>query len=285
MSRVPWAGLLLLPLLAGATLPLRAESMHHYLEHQTYEDVYYLPSPVWLEHLSLGHQEALADLIWLKALVYIGDEFLHEGDVGNVFRYADAILHLDPDFRRAYAWVGTMGLYRPTGASLEDGLRTVEFLRAGVERFPDDGELAWDLAATLSYELPALTEDPAERERFRALGADHMQTAARLGAGPDWLALTNATQLSELGRTEQAAAHLEEMYMLVDDEEVRAQISERLHQLRGHVRAQALERAVRGAHESYEADYPWVPFEFYLLLGDRPVVDATELRERRWLSE
>ncbi|MCB9600778.1 MAG: hypothetical protein H6720_10560 [Sandaracinus sp.] len=204
-----------------------------YLGATAYEDVYYLPSPVWLRRFALGHDEALADLVWMKALVYVGDEFAHRGDVENVYRYADVIVALDPDFRRVYSWATTMGLYRPDASDARGGARSRSLLGAGqLERLPDDGELTWELAATYAYELPSLTDDVAEKERFRSVGSDHMVTAARLGAGPPWLALTNASHLETLGRFDQAIRHLEEMYALVQDDDTREQIELRLEGLR-----------------------------------------------------
>ena len=174
--------------------------MGHYLETQTYEDIYYLPPPEWLQVMSLGHRRALADLIWLRALIYFGDEFESGGAVKHVFNYGDSMLALDPDFRRVYRWVGVAAVYTPTGSPLEFIERSIDVLRRGAERFPNDGQLAWDVAATITYELlPRLPKDDPSRERLEAEGSDYMVAAARLGAGPDWLVLTNATSLRKLG--------------------------------------------------------------------------------------
>jgi tetratricopeptide (TPR) repeat protein len=256
---------------AACVATLRAPAMSSYLGRQSYEDVYYLPSPEWLRRFALGHDEALSDLVWMKGLVYIGDEFAHRGDVENVYRYADAILALDPDFRRAYSWAATMGLYRPTAPTLEEGLGAVRYLERGVERFPDDGELVWELAAAYSYELPSLTRDVAEKERFRTIGSEHMLAAARMGAGPKWLALTNASHLETLGRLDQAIRHLEEMYAVVQDEDTREQIALRLESLRAGANAEALRSAERDLLERAKRDFPWIPPDFYVLVGERRI--------------
>lgn len=245
--------------------------MDAYLEAQTYEDVYYLPSPTWLHRAALGHDEAAADLVWMSALVYVGDEYAHRGDVENVYRYADAILYLDPDFRRAYTWAATMGLYRPTAPTLDEGRRAVRFLEQGIERFPNDGELHWELGAAYSFELPSLTHDPAEKARFREIGTEFMTSAARLGAGPRWLALSNATRLEALGRLDAAIRHLEEMYALVRDDESREEIATRLEELRAGAETEALRSASRDLARRWEDEFPWVPVDFYVVLGPRVV--------------
>ncbi|MCB9615399.1 MAG: hypothetical protein H6722_23440 [Sandaracinus sp.] len=268
----------ILPVLLIAALlttVTRSEAMSTYLGAQSYEDVYYLPSPAWLRVFSLGHEEAAADLLWMQSLVYVGDEYVHHGDVENVYRYADAVVTLDPDFRRAYSWAATMGLYRPVAPTIDEGLEAVAFLQRAVARFPEDGELVWELAAAYSYELPSLTDDAEEKRRFRGIGADHMVTAARMGAGPPWLALSNASRLESLGRIDQAVHHLEEMYAVVGDETTRQEIATRLEGLRAQASAEALRASERDLHARASRDFPWVPVDFYVLLGDR-VVPATD---------
>jgi hypothetical protein len=243
--------------------------MDHYLETQTYEDIYYLPPPQWLQVMSLGHRRALADLIWLRALIYFGDEFENQGAVKHVFNYGDSMLALDPDFRRVYRWVGVAGVYTPTGSSREYIERSIDVLRRGVERFPSDGELAWDAGATITYELlPNLPKDDPNRERLEAEGNDYMMSAARLGTGPAWLVLTNATSLRKLGETDRELRHLEEMYAVIRDPNVKAQIEHRLSQLRDRAYAEAF----RSANEEFEQrrleEFPYLPSTLYFFMAD-----------------
>jgi len=258
---------------------LRSLAMGQYLETQTYEDIYYLPPPEWLQVMSLGHQRALADLIWLRALVYFGDEFANQGAVKHVFNYGESMLALDPDFRRVYRWVGVAGVYAPAGISTEFIRRSIDVLRHGAERFPSDGQLAWDVAATITYELlPHLSKDDPDRERFEVEGNEYMMAAARLGAGPPWLVLTNATSLRKLGEKDRALRHLEEMYALIRDPKVRAQIEIRLSQLRNEAYAEAF----RSANEEFEqrrlAEFPYMPSALYFFVGD-PIESTVGLED------
>lgn len=248
---------------------LRGKAMDHYLSMQAYEDVYYLPPPEWLQVMSLGHRPALADLIWLRALIYFGDEFLHRGAVKHVFNYGESMLALDPDFRRVYRWIGLAGVYTPTGSPLEFIEHSIDVLRRGVERFPDDGELAWDAGATITYDLlPNLPNDDPRREELKMEGNEHMMAAARLGAGPDWLVITNATALRKLGSRDRELHHLEEMYAVVRDPKVKAQIEIRLAQLRNR----AYSEAFRSANEEFELrrleEFPYLPSTLYFLVAD-----------------
>jgi hypothetical protein len=256
---------------------LRGRAMDHYLATQSYEDIYYLPPPQWLQVMSLGHRRALADLVWLRALIYFGEEFEHQGSVRHVFNYGEAMIALDPDFRRVYRWVGVAGVYTPLGSTVEVIERAIDFLRRGIERFPGDGELAWDAGATIMYELlPHLPKDDPRREELRNEANEHMMAAARLGAGPDWLVITNATALRKLGESERELRHLEEMYAIVRDPAVKSEIEIRLSQLRDEAYAEAF----RSANEEFEQrrleDFPYMPSTLYFFVAD-PIEASVEL--------
>ncbi|MBT8454456.1 MAG: hypothetical protein KJO40_21010 [Deltaproteobacteria bacterium] len=253
---------------------LRGRAMDQYLGTQTYEDIYYLPPPQWLEVMSLGHRRALADLIWLRALIYFGDEFANKGAVRHVFNYGDSMLALDPDFKRVYRWVGMAGVYTPTGSSTEFMERAIDVLRRGAERFPNDGDLAWDAGATITYDLlPHLPKDDPDREQLKAEGNEYMMAAARLGAGPDWLVMTNATSLRKLGQTDRELRHLEEMYAMIRDPKVKAQIEIRLTQLRDQAYAEAFRSANEEFEKRREEEFPYMPSTLYFFVADP--IDAT----------
>lgn len=269
--------LVLVSVLCGAvTYGARTAATAHYFATQQYEDVYYVPPPEWLPVFSAGYDEALADVLWMRALVYFGDEVRHRGEVAHVFDYADAILTLDPAFRHAYRWVGTASIYRTGTVDPEDVRRAVSYLERGSRAFPDDGEMAWDYGATLLYELVPVLEDAAEKDHYRQLAVEPLETAARKGAGPAWLALTNATQLRRLGRTEQAVRHLEEMYATVQDPDTREQIGLQLENLRSRAYAEALAHANQELETNRMRDYPYLDTALYLLVGERIAFDAVE---------
>ncbi|MEM7434554.1 MAG: hypothetical protein AAF436_05330 [Myxococcota bacterium] len=248
---------------------LRGQAMNQYLETQRYEDIYYLPPPAWLQVMSLGHRRALADMIWLRALVYFGDEFANRGAVRHVFNYGDAMLTLDPDFERVYRWIGVAGVYTPEGSPVEFLERAVQVLRDGTDRFPDNGKLAWDAGATIAYELlPRLPKGHPSREALQLEANEHMMAAARLGEGPEWLVLNNATLLNKLGQSEREQRHLEEMYTVVRDPDVKLQIERRLSRLRDEAYADAFKNANREFEERRQADFPYMPSGLYFFVAD-----------------
>lgn len=264
--------------LAAASLALLSDSLRERAHDsrqtaQRYEDVYYLPPKQWLSVFSLGFDEALADLIWMRALVYYGEEYQHRGQVRFVFEYAEAMEALDPEFRAVYSWVGTAGMYRPTTLERADMDRTVDFLRRGLARFPEDGELAWELGAALVFEVGPHMEDEEEKQRVRAEGLRYLMRAARLGAAPDYVALTNASLLERLGRADQAASHLEEMYLSVRDPDLRERIGNRIRELRERTEATAFLATMRELEDDRRESYPYLSPGMFLLVGPRDAVD------------
>lgn len=279
-SKALWTvGLVLLCALA-ALRPLRLRANAHFDATQRYEDVYYVPPPGWLRVFSLGYDAALADLLWMRGLIYFGDEVKHRGKVAHALDYADAVLTLDPYFKKAYQWAGTVGMYKPIErgqkptTTVADVEAAIVFLRRGARQFPDDGELAWDLGASVLFELVPMVENSEKQERLRREGVEQLQTAARLGGGPPWLALSNAAQLQRLGSEAQAIRHLEEMYSLVSDETVRARIRTRLENLKNRSFAEALQRTWDAFEGRRRQTFPYVPQGLFLFLdeakGTRP---------------
>ncbi len=269
VSGARFFGIIVLIAALAGVWSLRGRAMDRYLRTQTYEDIYYLPPPEWLQVMSLGYGRALADLIWLRALIYFGDEFIHEGEVKHVHSYGESMLKLDPDFRRVYRWVGVAGVYTPKGSSRELVEQAVDVLRRGVDRFPDDGQLAWDAGATIAYELlPLLPADDPRRETLAAESTEYMMSAARLGAGPEWLVITNATALRKLGEKDREVRHLEEMYALVRDPAVKAEIEARLSQLRDEAYAEAFRRANEEFERRRQEEFPYMPSSLYFFVAD-----------------
>jgi tetratricopeptide (TPR) repeat protein len=262
--------------LAAAVRETRLRAFEQHRAGQHYEDIYYLPDAAWLPVMSLGFRDALADLIWCKSLVYFGEELGHRGRVRYVFAYTDAVLALDPDFRSAYRWIASAAIYRPMDVSLSDGLRAARYVERAAQRWPSDGELQWDYGSLLRFELAPLERDKQKKRALLEKAAPYLQAAARLGAGPPWLALNNAALLNKLGRTEQAIRQLEELHGTVQDDGVRRDIEHHLAKLRAETYVEAL----RTANETFErqrtTSYPYLSPGLFFLLGPRPEQDSFE---------
>lgn len=254
---------------------LRGGTRDHVRELTTYEDLYYLPATATLPVLSLGHGEALADILLIRSFVYVGDEFHHRGGADHVFDYMEAITTLDPKFEAAYHWVATAGLYQTEGITRHEIVRTIEFLEQGVRELPDSGLLQWDLGATYAFEAPPYASGPAERDAWLLAGAEHLMRAARAGTAPSWAVLSNARLLMRVGENQRAIEHLEEMYSTIDDPGLREEISLRIAELRNETYAAAFVEESDDTEERRLRELPYVHPDLYFVLGPRPPVDVT----------
>ncbi|MBN8616206.1 MAG: hypothetical protein J0L92_36790 [Deltaproteobacteria bacterium] len=261
--------------LTVAAAACRSVAADSYSAASSYEDVYYAPPATWMPLLSLGHREALADLLWCRALVYQGDETAHGGGLDHVFDYSEAMLALDPDFRAVYVWISSAGIYSPEGVTEADMDRTIALVRRGRERFPDDGQLAWVLGATLAFEAPPYTPE-GRREAVRLEGLENLMEAVRLGAAPEWLVLSNTSMLAQLGRADRAIEHLEEMYSRVTDDAVRESIAQRIESVRSEAYGAGFVEANDRVERQRMESFPYLTTDMYLLVAPEPPP------ERRW---
>jgi hypothetical protein len=276
--------MLTIVLLAWATRATRLVAFEAHHQSQTYEDVYYLPPAQWLPVLSMGYHTAGADLLWCRSLVYFGEEFLRRGTVKHLFNYASAMITLDPDFKSVYPWVATAAMYRAGDFDLKEAMRATDYLRNAVRRWPNDGKLAWELGSMLKFEIyPYLNNEPELRTKVGEEAAQNLSAAALMGAGPPWLALNSSSLLQRLGKTEQAIQHLEEVYGSVQDDDIKAEIAQRLASLRSETYAEA----VREANDQFEAQhlaaYPYLSSSMFLLLGSKASEARFEMIERNFL--
>ena len=126
------------------------------------QDLHYLPEPTAMRAMSLGHTELAADLVWIRQIIYFGDEFTKRGDFRFLDRYLRTALALDPNFRRLYAWAGIS--YSASGVQVTNAVirQSNEFLEMGLKRFPNDWELNFRLGVNYIHELQ--TSDPMQKQ-------------------------------------------------------------------------------------------------------------------------
>jgi tetratricopeptide (TPR) repeat protein len=127
-------------------------------------DVALVPSPRLARWLSLGHPTLLANLLWLRAVQYIGEP---EGDArgwDKLLPLLDTITDLDPGHGYAYqvggVVLGSVGRTAESNAILEKGTRNVPdryilpYLRAFNAFYYDDDWAAAGRFAEISARTP-----------------------------------------------------------------------------------------------------------------------------------
>jgi hypothetical protein len=231
------------------------------------EHLFYLPGNAELRVLAGGYREALADLIWVSTVSYFGEHLLRGRRIDYLERYLEAVIALDPKFRRVYKWGGTVVMYNLrtiTRASVEASTRVYE---AGRRRFPNEWEFPFRIGINYYFELQ--TDDEAERKQLRRIGAKYVREASLLPGAPAYLAGLAAKMYSKWGQAELARAHLEEVLVTVKDPRVREYARTRLaDMLKTTEETSSVERPLEAIAREQRKKYPFLGTDLYLVLKE-----------------
>jgi hypothetical protein len=229
------------------------------------EDVLYLPRPSALRAMSLGHPELMADLVFVRGLVYFGTQLEEKGEYRWLENYLDTITQLDPQWKTPYRWAGVATMYNGRPITNDMVKLSNHFLELGVRQFPDDWELPFMLGCNYLFELK--TDDPKQREEWRRIGGDWVRQAAIVGGAPSWVPLLAATIMREEGQEEAAVRHLEEVYVSTQDERTREEIRNRLLSLHATIDLAREERERAAFEAAWKQTLPYAPADLFVAIG------------------
>lgn len=126
--------------------------------------------------LSLGFRALVADYYWMNGVGYFTEAKNDQVDQSQLADYMDLVIALAPDFENAYRFAG-MAIPFKRGGRYIHVERTVDILKRGTERFPDN----WFLRLLLSYYYSA------HLGRFKE-AADQLVLAAEAPGAPGYFA-------------------------------------------------------------------------------------------------
>ncbi len=228
----------------------------------------WVPRPAVARVLAAGYNEMVADLFWARTLVYYGGGMEEDSTLADVEPLLDAVLALDPHFRRPYWWGAYAVTYRKGAATQEEFRASIEILERALETYPEDYELTWLLG--LRYYLDLKGADEAETRKHKELGAAYIERAMRLPDAPPDLPILAASMRTKLGQIDRAAHELREMVLTTSDPEVRAQLEAKYAGLVGEGIQEAVSRAAEEFQTEWKSTLPYVPPTLYVLVGPKP---------------
>lgn len=227
----------------------------------------YAPSPTSAPILALGYRELGADLLFVRMVGYFA---AYDSAPADTAALAEAIVALDPRFRRAYELGATAmtDARRPPDRALQ--LRALALLERGMREFPTYWRFP-NLAGQI-YLVELQTEDPAQRRRWDEKGALLLESASRKPGAPADAALHAAILQSRIGERQRAIDSLREILLLTTDQRARKAILDKLAELTDdsseELAAEIFEQRKRFEHE-WRANRPAVPASMYVLIGAR----------------
>ena len=199
-----------------------------------------LPRPEVARLGSLGFRSVLADLYWIGAVNYFGDQRNELVSYRQLPNYFNLIVALDPDFQYPYLF-GGMAMPWNIGKGWANVDEAISLLERGVRRFPDDWRLHFQLAYTYA----------TYRERYRDAG-DQLAAAAALPGVPEYVGRLATRMYASGGQYEMATLVAEQLARSIDNEAVREGLLRRAKELRTVRKVLALEAAVKRFAEVHQ---------------------------------
>lgn len=228
----------------------------------------YAPSPDSAPIVALGYREVAADLLFARLSAYFGGG---DNTAEGVADLVDAIVALDPGFRRIYEWGGRAITVAKRGVDQRAHLRALAVLEKGVEQFPSNWKIPY--AAGQIYMLDLETDDPAQRRAWDERGAELMEAATRKPDAPAHAATSASFLRTRLGQHQRAIDGLREMLLITGDDSARQRILDELAKLE-NADASALAGEIQEQRRRFDSawhrDRPSLSASFYVLLGPRP---------------
>jgi hypothetical protein len=159
IAKKPIFGLLILAIIVALSIPIQVRIDNIRGKFRSVEESLYLSSSS-LKKLSLGYNEILADIYWLRALQYFGSKKPEEQNPELLYHYFDIITDLDPRFVNAYRYGSTFLAEAPPFGLGETG-KGIELLDKGRRNNPEKFRLPLE-EAFIYYFYPKDYEKSAE---------------------------------------------------------------------------------------------------------------------------
>lgn len=254
-----WLGGALLAILGAAALTLHQDLTERRDAFPPEIDISYVPPPAQLRWMSVGYREALADLLWVRALIFSG-EHIGQVDISATDRYVDAITGLSPRFERAYKWGGITAMYAGTGAITRDQVdRAIAMYRRGLEQFPESHELLYPFGMLLTHQVGSTPGYSAEEKAAHAEeGIEMIRRAAAFGADP-LVRRYAATLVGDRVGDQLAIQFLESQLAQTEDEKHRRLLRQKLSRLVGSSTVEAIENTREQFFAELAREAPYLP--------------------------
>jgi tetratricopeptide (TPR) repeat protein len=211
-----WSILLVVFLALGAVAQNWMDSQRH--GPPAVDETLYVSSGESLKRASLGFDGLMADIYWIRALLYFGEEFERQRGVNQYFDMSrlkllqpllDITVELDPKHVAAYRFGA---VFLPD----IDADAAIRFVERGVRNNPDEWRLYQDLGFV-----------QWRRGRFRE-AAEAYARGSELPGAPAWMRTMPALMLAKGGERETARAMFLRLYEESDDPFIKKVCEEQL---------------------------------------------------------
>jgi hypothetical protein len=228
-------------------------------------EVLYIPDIRQLRLMTLGYDQAAADLVWIRSLEYFAAHFKSDRKYPWLEYLLNQIIDLDPGFTKVYHWAGANVLYgrRFTNKTV---LRSNRFYEMALAHDADDYEAAYRLGLNYYVELKA--KDPALARKYRETGLYYFERAANTPGAPDRIRRLIASISSKLGKHQLALQYLLDLYMQTTDPEQKESLRARLERMKEKLGTSSNTDEAFRFERDWKASYGYLPASMYAILGE-----------------
>lgn len=180
------------------------------------ERMLYLPSGKLLKPMALGFDNLLADILWVRAVIYVGSHILTDKRYPWLYHILDLVTTLDPRFDRAFEFGGIVLAMEEKAVD-----QSIAILKKGMQYHPR----SWRFPFYLGFDYFHLLGDPKTAARY-------LELAARLPDCPPYIPRLAASMKYKVAGKEEAIHFLEEMMANVRSPQVKEELRKKIELLR-----------------------------------------------------
>lgn len=175
----------------------------------------YIPSGDFLNPLTLGFNQAIADYFWMKTIGYFGEHLMSDRNYPWLFHILDLVTTLDPHFIWPYYFGGiTLSL------EAKQVEQSNQILQKALQYHPDNWQFLFFLGFNYWYHDNNLLK-----------AATYLKRAAMQPNAPRYLKTFPARLYSATGQKDAAIQFLLEMRKNTQDSRMREQIEKRIQEI------------------------------------------------------
>ena len=183
--------------------------------------ILWLQDAATMRRLALGFDSVIADVYWMRAVIYFGRQRLSERQDKNydlLYPFLDFVTTLDPRFATAYRF-GAVFLSEAAPGGPGRPELAVTLLKRGAERTPE----RWEYLHDIGFVYFTTYRDYQQ-------AAEWYQRASEIEGAPFWLKATAAAVLVQGGERQAARLIWRQMLESTDDDWLKQEAQTRLAQ-------------------------------------------------------
>lgn len=213
-------------------------------------EINYLPSGKLLRIASLGYDSLVADLLWVKSVIYFGDEVKKKGDFRWVSHYFDLITDLNPPFEAPYEFGGIV-----LAAQLDDVDGSIALLDKGMKNVSKDYYRYWLLPFYQAFNYMIYKEDYKTAALFLREAIEYPQS-------PPFLPLLLTRLYAATDDEELGIEFLDTFQSANEDPLIAVALKKRREELRVSMRLSYLQERI----SHFEERFLFTPYSLDLLI-------------------